>query len=67
MNYIKNRGAKDILMIYAIGRRGIKEAIAAAFPKTEYQRCIFLHGRNKMKHVASKERKLFFTDQKMII
>ena len=36
MNW-KNRGVKDILIICADGLSGIKEAIAAAFPKTEYQ------------------------------
>ena len=41
LNELKNRGVKDILIICADGLSGIKEAIAAAFPKTEYQRCIF--------------------------
>ena len=35
LNELKNRGAKDILIICADGLSGIKEAIAAAFPKTE--------------------------------
>ena len=33
MNELKNRGVKDILIICADGLTGIKEAIAAAFPK----------------------------------
>ena len=37
LNELKNRGVKDILIICADGLTGIKEAIAAAFPKTEYQ------------------------------
>ena len=40
LNELKNRGVRDILILYADGLTGIKEAIAAAFPKTEYQRCI---------------------------
>ena len=40
LNELKNRGVKDILIICADGLTGIKEAISAAFPKTEYQRCI---------------------------
>ena len=36
MNELKNRGVKDVLIICADGLTGIKEAIAAAFPKTEY-------------------------------
>ncbi len=43
LNELKNRGVKDILIICADGLTGIKEAIAAAFPKTEYQRCIVHH------------------------
>ena len=43
LNELKNRGVKDILIICADGLSGIKEAIAAAFPKTEYQRCIVHH------------------------
>lgn len=39
LNELKNRGVKDILVICADGLAGIKEAITAAFPKTEYQRC----------------------------
>ena len=37
LNELKNRGVEDILIICADGLTGIKEAIAAAFPKTEYQ------------------------------
>ena len=36
LNELKNRGVKDILVICADGLTGIKEAIGAAFPKTEY-------------------------------
>ena len=40
LNELKNRGVKDILIICADGLSGIKEAITAAYPQTEYQRCI---------------------------
>ena len=36
LNELKNRGVKDILLICADGLTGIKEAITAAYPKTEY-------------------------------
>ena len=36
LNELKNRGVKDVLVICADGLAGIKEAVAAAFPKTEY-------------------------------
>lgn len=63
---VKNRGVKDILIICADGLTGIKEAIAAAFPKTEYQRCIVHQVRNTLKYVPDKDRKAFATDLKTI-
>ena len=45
---------------------GIKEAIAAAFPKTEYQRCIVHQVRNTLKYIPDKDRKSFATDLKTI-
>ena len=48
LNELKNRGVKDILIICADGLSGIKEAIAAAFPKTEYQRWIVHQVRNTL-------------------
>lgn len=59
LNELKNRGVKDILIICADGLSGIKEVIAAAFPKTEYQRCIVHQVRNTLKYVPDKERKAF--------
>ena len=40
LNDLKNRGVQDILILCADGLSGIKESIAAAYPNTEYQRCI---------------------------
>lgn len=66
LNELKNRGVKDILIIRADGLSGIKEAIAAAFPKTEYQRCIVHQVRNTLKYVPDKDRKAFASDLKTI-
>lgn len=66
LNELKNRGVKDILIICADGLSGLKEAIAAAFPKTEYQRCIVHQVRNTLKYVPDKDRKAFATDLKTI-
>ena len=63
---LKNRGIRDILTICADGLSGIKEAIEAAFPQTEYQRCIVHMVRNTLKHVSEKNRKAFATDLKLI-
>ena len=66
LNELKNRGVKDILIICADGLSGIKEAIAAAYPKTEYQRCMVHQVRNTLKYVADKDRKPFAKDLKAI-
>ena len=66
LNELKNRGVNDILIICADGLAGIKEAITAAFPKTEYQRCIVHQVRNTLKYVPDKDRKAFAADLKTI-
>ena len=66
LNELKNRGVKDILIVCVDGLTGIKEAINAAFPKTEYQRCIVHQVRNTLKYVPDKDRKAFATDLKTI-
>lgn len=66
LNELKNRGVKDILILCADGLSGIKEAIAAAYPNTEYQRCIVHQLRNTLKYVADKDRKPFANDLKTI-
>ena len=66
LNDLKNRGVKDILIICADGLTGMKEAIAAAYPQTEYQRCIVHQVRNTLKYVTEKDRKPFAADLKTI-
>ena len=66
LNELKNRGVKDIFVLCADGLSGIKEAIAAAFPMTEYQRCIVHVVRNTLKYVADKDKKAFANDLKTI-
>lgn len=66
LNGLKNRGVKDILILCADGLTGIKEAITAAFPKTEYQRCIVHQLRNTLKYVSYQDRKPYATDLKRI-
>lgn len=61
LNELKNRSVKDIMVICADGLTGIKEAINAAFPKTEYQRCNVHQVRNTLKYVADKDHKPFAT------
>jgi len=66
LNSLKNRGVRDILTICADGLTGISEAIQAAFPQTEYQRCIVHMVRNTLRHVSEKNRKAFAADLKRI-
>lgn len=63
---LKNRGLQDILIICADGLSGIKEAISAVYPKTEYQRCIVHQIRNSLKFVSYKEKKEMVEDMKLI-
>lgn len=66
LNELKNRGVQDILILCADALSGMKEAISAAFPRTDYQRCIVHQVRNTLKYVADKDRKEFATDLKNI-
>ena len=54
LNELKNRGVKDILVICADGLSGMKEAVNAAFPQTELQRCNVHQVRNTLKYVGAK-------------
>lgn len=66
LNELKNRGVKDVLVICADGLTGMKEAVSAAFPQTELQRCIVHQIRNTLKYVGEKNKKEFANDLKMI-
>jgi transposase-like protein len=66
LNGLKNRGVRDILILCSDGLTGLKEAIVAAFPKTEHQRCIVHMVRNTLKYVANKDMKNFARDLRMI-
>lgn len=66
LNELRNRGVKDILILCADGLIGIKEAIAATYPNTEYQRCLARLVRNTLKYVADRDRKQFAKDLETI-
>lgn len=66
LNELKNRGVKDILVICADGLSGMQEAVAAAYPQTELQRCIVHQVRNTLKYVGEKNKKEFANDLKTI-
>lgn len=66
LNSFKNRGVQDILILCSDGLTGLKEAIQAAFPNTEHQRCIVHMVRNTLKYVANKDMKAFARNLKTI-
>jgi transposase-like protein len=66
LNDLKNRNLKDILILCSDGLTGLKEAIEAAYPKTEHQRCIVHQVRNTLKYVSHKDKKEFAKDLKRI-
>jgi putative transposase len=63
---LKNRGVEDILIASIDGLNGFEEAIKAAFPKTEIQRCIVHQIRSCCKFVSYKDRKQLCADMKEI-
>lgn len=66
LNELKSRGLKDILILCADGLKGLPEAIATAYPNTEFQRCIVHMIRNTMAYVSYKDRKELADDLKTI-
>ena len=63
---LKNRGVQDILIVSVDGLQGFVEAIGAAFPKTEIQRCIIHQIRASTRYVSYKDLKKFTADLKPI-
>jgi putative transposase len=66
LNELKNRGVEDVLMFCVDGLTGLKEAIEAAYPKSEIQRCIIHQLRNSFKYVSYKDLKAFSKDFKQV-
>lgn len=55
LNGLKNRGVQDILIASVDGLSGFSEAIAAAFPETEIQRCVIHQIRSSTRYVSYKD------------
>lgn len=66
LNDMKNRGLNDVLIFCVDGLTGLKEAIHAAYPKAEIQRCIIHQLRNSFKYVSYKDIKEFARDFKEV-
>jgi len=66
LNGLKNRGVEDILIASVDGLPGFIEAIGAAFPHTNIQRCIIHQIRNSTRYISWKDLKAFTTDLKPV-
>lgn len=66
LNDLKNRGLQDVLIFSVDGLAGLKEAINAAYPKAEVQRCVIHQLRNSFKYVSYKHSKEFANDFKSV-
>ena len=66
MNDLKNRGIKDVYVFCVDGLTGFREAIGAAFPKSQIQRCIVHQIRSSTKYVNWKDMKAVMADLKNI-
>jgi putative transposase len=66
LNGLKSRGVQDILIASVDGLFGFVEAINAAFPQTEVQRCIIHQIRSSTRYVSYKDVKQFTAGLKPI-
>lgn len=63
---LNNRGLEDILIASIDNLSGFAEAIRTIYPKCEIQTCIIHQIRNSLKYVASKHKKEFMKDLKLV-
>ena len=63
---LKNRGLKDIFIACVDGLTGFADALEAAYPQTQVQRCIVHQVRNSVRYVAWKDRKAVCKDLRKI-
>lgn len=66
LNGLKARGVEDILIASIDGLTGFVDAIEAAFPNTEIQRCIIHQIRASTRFVSYKDLKSFVVDLKPV-
>jgi putative transposase len=66
LNDLKSRGVKDVFIFSVDGLAGLAEAIRAAYPRSEVQRCVVHQIRNALRYVSWKEKKELVKDMKEI-
>src|SRR4029079_3436223 len=63
---LQSRGVQDIFIACIDGLTGFKDAIQAAFPRAQIQRCIIHQVRQSLTYVSWKDRKAFVADLRTI-
>ena len=66
MNDLKSRGLQEVYLFCVDGLKGFKEAINAAYPKAEIQRCIIHQIRYSTRYVGYKDIKQLMADLKLV-
>ncbi len=66
LNDLKSRGIRDVYLFCVDSLNGFREAIAAAYPRAQLQRCIVHQIRSSTRYVGWKDIKALMTDLKKI-
>ena len=66
LNDLKTRGIKDVFLFCVDGLTGFRQAIEAAFPNAQIQRCIIHQIRSSTRFVSYKHIKALMTDLKTV-
>ena len=66
LNDLKNRGVQDVYLFCVDGLTGFREAINAAYPKSDIQRCIIHQIRSSTRYVSYKDIKALMVDLKLV-
>jgi len=65
-NDLKNRGVQEILIACMDGLKGLPDAIKTVYSDVNIQTCIVHQIRNFLKYIASKDKKEFIKDLKLV-
>jgi len=66
LNDLKSRGVQDVYLFCVDGLNGFREAISAAYPKAQIQRCIIHQIRSSTRFVSWKDIKSLMVDLKRV-
>lgn len=66
LNELKDRGVEEVLLVSTDNLTGFSEALEAAFPKIEIQKCIIHQIRNSTRYVSYKDRRPLMEDLKKV-